>query len=345
MSNELWVDFWSKDLTLSLYKTYLLSCPVPQDFKNKVIGVSITSHECEKPKNFLEVKQNYLNKDKKDFAVCVKGLDFHEDISLRLIEWIELQLILGANLISFYIYYVNQNTQKVLDYYKRIGKIELISVSLPGNEPNVPLIRSQYLRDNIWQKRRLELIAFNDCLYRHLYSHRFVVMLDIDEAIIPILHNNWKEMIDYIITYDSNSLREYTSFAAQNVYFFGSFSKHIEPKSLAGIPSHMFMLRHIYRSANFSQPGFAVKSFVSTDTTLAVFNHYGLFPLYNNMSRYSLISKSLAQLNHYRDNCPNTMFIQCKDNFAKYWKKDLHIWKYKNQLIRRVGKVRQIIGL
>jgi hypothetical protein len=105
ISNELWVDFWSKDLTLPLYKTYLLSCPVPQDFKNKVIGVSIASHECEKPKNFLEVKQNYSNKDKKDFAVCVKGLDFHEDISLRLIEWIELQLRLGASLISFYIYY------------------------------------------------------------------------------------------------------------------------------------------------------------------------------------------------------------------------------------------------
>jgi hypothetical protein len=39
ISDELWVDFWSKYLTLSLYKTYLFSCPVPQDLKNKVIGV------------------------------------------------------------------------------------------------------------------------------------------------------------------------------------------------------------------------------------------------------------------------------------------------------------------
>ena len=37
-------------------------------------------------------------KKKKKFAVCVKGLDFpHQDISVRLVEWIELLNILGAD--------------------------------------------------------------------------------------------------------------------------------------------------------------------------------------------------------------------------------------------------------
>ena len=35
---------------------------------------------------------------KKKFAVCVKGLDYpHQDISVRLVEWIEMLNILGAD--------------------------------------------------------------------------------------------------------------------------------------------------------------------------------------------------------------------------------------------------------
>ena len=38
---------------------------------------------------------------KKKFAVCVKGLDFpSEDISVRLVEWIEMLNILGADKVS-----------------------------------------------------------------------------------------------------------------------------------------------------------------------------------------------------------------------------------------------------
>ena len=38
---------------------------------------------------------------KKKFAVCVKGLDFpSEDISVRLVEWIEMLNILGADKVT-----------------------------------------------------------------------------------------------------------------------------------------------------------------------------------------------------------------------------------------------------
>ncbi|CAG2163743.1 unnamed protein product [Oppiella nova] len=209
-------------------------------------------------------------------------------------------------------------------------------MSIPGAGPNEPLIRFQYLKDNIWQKRRLELIPYNDCLYDHLYSHRFVVLLDLDEAIVPRLHNHWTQMIDYIISLEPNALQLYTSFSAQNAYFFGQINnRFLQNLSNNELSTDFLILRHVYRSANFSAKGFAVKSFISTDTSLAVSNHFTLFPLFHNMSTYSMISKSLAQLNHYRDVCPDTMHVECKDNFLKYSTIDTIIWKFKNQLIHR----------
>lgn len=341
IGQQIWSDFWSKDdSTRILYKAYLMSCPVPKVYHNRVLAVSLTHRHCGQPINYLPIRSNIRPEERQYFAVCVKPMDFSEDISKRLIEWIELQLILGADVIQFYVYSVDQNARKVLDHYSGVGRVRTELMSLPGAQPNRPRIRSQYLADNVWQKRRMELIAYNDCLYRHLYSHRYVVLLDLDEAIVPRMHSDWRQMIDYISTLEPNANRIYSSFAAQNVYYFGSLNDRLEPKSGRQIVSNdLVILRHDLRSSNFSAAGFAVKSFVDTDHTLAVFNHYSLIPLYHNMSRYSLIHKSVAQLNHYRKDCPKTMFIECSDNFMKYWQKDDIVFKYRNQLIPRIESV------
>ena len=51
---------------------------------------------------------------KKPFAVCCKGLYFPTvDLSLRLVEWIEVQRALGADKISLSILGVHPNIMKV----------------------------------------------------------------------------------------------------------------------------------------------------------------------------------------------------------------------------------------
>ncbi|RWS06997.1 uncharacterized protein B4U79_09461 [Dinothrombium tinctorium] len=335
---ELWQSMWGLGSSQPLYKTYLLSCFVPFELRYKVNSISISSHECKKPETLLSVSnvKNASDKKRKDFVVCVKAIDFEEDISKRLVEWIELQTILGANKISFYLFQTHPNVSKVLDYYQSLGIVEQIELSLPGQLPNVPKERSQYLRDNHWQKRRLELMPYNDCFYKHLYSHQFAVLLDIDEAIVPVVHSTWKQLLENVFEYQRSALTVCPSFSVSNVYFFDTFKESGDlPNKSAEIPDSMHMLRHVRRSANFSKAGYAVKSFISTNSTLAVFNHYHLFPLYGYMKRYGIISKSLAQLNHYRNKCPNTMRKECSENFTKYTRADYLLWKYKDQLIAR----------
>lgn len=68
------------------------------------VSVSVVEKPCNNATNNLRVIYNLPpGGKKKGFAVCVKGLDFlHEDLSVRLVEWIELLTLLGNDKVFFY---------------------------------------------------------------------------------------------------------------------------------------------------------------------------------------------------------------------------------------------------
>ena len=72
-------------------------------------------HPCNTATNILKLVYNNNNTgQKKQFGVCVKGLDFPgQDISHRLVEWIEILLVLGADNIFFYLFSAHENVEKV----------------------------------------------------------------------------------------------------------------------------------------------------------------------------------------------------------------------------------------
>lgn len=188
---------------------------------------------------------------------------------------------------------------------------------------------------------------------RHIYSHQFLVLVDIDEVIVPVKDYDWKSLLTRVLSNDLKSIEVYPSFSVQNTYYLESYSqssstspqpltnKHLTTKG--HLSSYLYMLRHVNRSINFSIPGYAVKSFISTNTSLALFNHYTLFPLYPTMRRNALISTTLAQLNHYKSECPRTMSNECTRRFTKHWKVDQILWKYKKPLIGAINQTVKLI--
>ena len=44
-------------------------------------------------------------------------------------------------------------------------------ISLPGYQPNLPVLQHMYLKSKLNNKRQNELIPYNDCLYRNLYRY------------------------------------------------------------------------------------------------------------------------------------------------------------------------------
>ena len=60
---------------------------------------------------------------------------------------------------------------QVLDYYSAQGLVDVTPISLPGYQPNLPILQHMYLKSKLNNKRQNELIPYNDCLYRNIYRH------------------------------------------------------------------------------------------------------------------------------------------------------------------------------
>ncbi|PSN44570.1 hypothetical protein C0J52_12436 [Blattella germanica] len=347
---DIWASQWDTNSSVDSDNPVMLSCPIPRNIsiqtaKNKrfPLGVSVTLNPCDSPKTFLSIRPPPLSsKPRNNFAVCVKGLDFPlRDMSIRIAEWIELNLILGADKFFMYVYSVHPNFKRVLEYYSSKGILEVIPLSLPGRQPNKPKQRSRYLKTNLWQKRRDEVVPYNDCYYRNLYSHRFVLPVDVDEVIIPVKTATWKAMFEQLFVNDPHLLQKYSSFSVRNGYFFDGFPT----TDVFGVPKYHHILRHTVRSANYSPELESVKSFISTDGALTVFNHYTLRVLKPSMARNLVLDTNIAQMNHYRATCSSETVPGCQDNFLKYKKRDTLVLRYASELARRVEPVLRTLNL
>lgn len=339
-----WYNKWGnyKDGVL---QPYIVTCKIPRikglprDFYPT--SVSLVENRCNKATNNLRIV-NHRPEKKEEFAVCVKGLDFlHEDLSVRLVEWIELLRLLGASKIFLYELEIHPNITKVLEHYQQEGLVQLTKITLPGNQPNLPGFRHLYLKNKLTHKRQNELVPYNDCLYRNLFSYNYLALLDIDEVIMPLQHANWSQLmaeIQRLSWLEKNYTR--ASYNVRNVYFLDDLGADEEQMRHeaheSGIPRYLHMLQHVYRSQNYTKPGQYVKCFHNTERAVSLHNH---FPLncFGTCTTYS-VPVQLAHLQHYRKDCVGPLKNSCKD-FRAYTTRDTTIFRYKDELIHRTTKV------
>ena len=83
----------------------------------------------------------------------------------------------------------------MLSDYSSRGEIEVIPISLPDHQPNLPWLQHLFIKSKLIHKRQNEIIPYNDCLYRNMYSYEYIALLDIDEVIVPLQHTNWGDMM------------------------------------------------------------------------------------------------------------------------------------------------------
>ena len=161
-------------------------------------SVSISEEKCGRPSNnvrvFYDIPTN--SSGQKDFIVCVKSVDFmYADVSRRLVEWVELLQILGADQIWLYKTQVHENIAKVFDYYSEKGVMTVNEHwKFPGFAANLPILK-HVLRLANYYDTSFESYFYNDCVLRNMYKYKYAVVLDTDEIIIPVNSKSWKAML------------------------------------------------------------------------------------------------------------------------------------------------------
>ncbi|XP_047999688.1 uncharacterized protein LOC125236803 [Leguminivora glycinivorella] len=328
----MWVPGWG-NYREGVLQPYLLACALPADVRAlRPAAVSLVEKPCDRATNCLRVHfDEPPDRAQKEFAVCVKGLDFqHEDLSVRLVEWIELLRLLGADKVFFYELQVHPNISKVLAYYRARGLVESTPITLPGRQPNLPGLRHVYMKKRITMKRQMELVPYNDCLYRNMYRYRWITLLDVDEVIVPREDLNWSSLL--------KRQPPSTSYFARNVYYLE------EPGGLElRAPRYMHMLQRVHRARRLSSRGCNVKAFHKTARVLALHNHYPLACVDGRCSVRDLRSEQ-ALLHHYSAQYSRKQRWASADTRAAPVR-DAALWRWARRLVPRVRRALAALAL
>lgn len=207
--------------------------------------------------------------------------------------------------IYYFFYRYSKNYASTID----IRNFRNIEPSTTKNDSN--------LLKTIWQKRRYEIVAYNNCFYRNLVKSRFVIPLDIDEVIVPKLVPTWNDFlqsISHVVNVD-----EYASLTVSNAYFFD------EKKAKGSI----FFFENIFRSP-FSPKEESGKSFVNTKNTLSVFNHYAL-NVTPGVNRVYFLPPDWIQMNHYKFDCDIRLLPQCANYRSSHKILDYSLFRLRSQ--------------
>ena len=196
-------------LNETTYREYILSCPA--EGHTRPAAVSVLASESDKNETFVmpvEYPQRAGEGNQSELAVCV-SVSYGSHELVRLIEWTEMQRILGVSKITIYNNSLNLQAGEVFRFYSAIGGFVELRQShdfvAEHGEPAVYLHMSPVI---------------NDCLYRNMYEFRKIVVIDLDEVILPRKHVDITSMLAYLEKQSKDNLHSAKNYIFRNAYFF-----------------------------------------------------------------------------------------------------------------------------
>ncbi|XP_017850064.1 uncharacterized protein LOC108605009 [Drosophila busckii] len=324
----------------------LLSCALPQQQQQVPEMVSLVATRCELATNLLRVvyepRKWVEPATKPRFMVCVKALNYpYSDLSWRLIEWLELLRLLGADKVVFYEAQMHANMSKVIEHYsQQAGYVELRPLSLGRGEPHAaPNFHYWAMSADGFNRRLNEMIPYNDCFYRNMYNYDYIGVFDIDEIIMPLGNlTSWSQLIDVAqrapdYQRESSRCQHWASFCFRNVYF-PSYAERAPVYPT--LPSYYYMLQHVERSPEHCNRYAAVKCLHSTRYVEALHNHFPLFFRRKHSCDPKSVPIQYAQMQHYREPTNKTRLLNPI--------RDDNIWRFQPQLQQRVHDTYKQLG-
>ncbi|KAJ8974724.1 hypothetical protein NQ317_000390 [Molorchus minor] len=186
------------------YSACFVLCPLA----NRTVpsAVSIVARVKDSPSNLLAVINNYNETTPTNkFAVCVKPLHFDYNREIQIMEFIELNRLMGVEHFTFYNHTIGRQVDCILRDYVDRGLVTMLPWQLQMASQKE--IRTEGL-----------FAALNDCLYRSMNKYSHILLIDLDEYIIPKYNDTLPQLIDYV-SHRLNT-RSTGAFSFQNAFFY-----------------------------------------------------------------------------------------------------------------------------
>ena len=190
-----------------------------------------------------------------------------------------------------------------------------------------------------------ENIPYTDCLLRHLATHRYVGVWDMDEFILPTTVSSLPAMLDAArIRAAEQDLRP-TSYLARCTYYFDDQVEEVTPD----LPEYLHLMRHVTRTVKMAPLRVFTKSVHDTSLALGLHAHFALLTLGGTIDRdrdlYHLYPATEAHLGHYRTTCQGEDQHECHERYRAYLTRDTVMWRHRSTVATRSRAVLQTLDL
>ena len=243
------LSYWSTIGTLQerrgeYYGTRLLRLEL-KAFKTKLPKyMSVTEDsKCKKCLSDLIPVEDTRNRVTKNytFGACLHNALYNAVDPQRVMEWIEVQRLLGAETITIYFQDDLEDVYNAILPYVREGIIEVYNWGL-----RPPVIKGD-------TRAHAQRSVINECVYRNLYSTKYMVLCDIDEYIIPQSDMmTWHDMLKQMG--NLTNLDHYASYSFYNTRFFDSKEHLPEAKLLSRMCSNISIPLWVNRTDRLVHP-------------------------------------------------------------------------------------------
>jgi len=251
-------------------------------------------------------------------GVCV-AMTYGALDAVNLVEWFEMNILLGVIEFNMYMSRVDLPTKAVLQYYVRRGVLRL-------NEVGPPV--EFWCK---WCQKLATISVLNDCMYRNMYRYDYIMVVDVDEFLIPRKHRTLPQLIAHL-----ELLTVAPSFLFTNAYFFTEHQS-IPPAGRTDLVSKLYTMSR-RRRINPSDSGHATKTIFNPRYCISIQNHYCVLRTLNTVEPWAqFVNSDLALLHHYKS-CSSTSYnkTQCRD-MVKDQHDDDDALLYRDELIPRVA--------
>lgn len=334
-----------QDRVSGAWLPYLVTCRAGHDLRGVPRVAALVGHSCGPATNALRIHQEE-EVPKRDLALCHKFLfDPTQDYSKRLVEWLEAARAWGVDEVTLYEASVHPNVRAVLRYYENEEFIQVLPWRSPGDQPSLGHLYRALYDTQRYTLFTAENIPYTDCLLRHVATHRFIAVWDMDEFIVPTKETSLPAMMAATQVLAHKQGQHPTSYLAPCTYYFDDEAE----EATEDLPEYLHLMRHVTRTVKMAPPRVFTKAVHDTSRALGLHAHYALLNLKGPIDRsrdlYYLYPATEGYLGHYRPKCQGEDQTECQEMYRPYLTRDTTMWKYRPEVTKRTKAVLESLGL